>query len=436
MSLLFPYLFPNGVGHYSLVSKQAPDVVDSENHVISEERGGIAVASRFHTFNSFIKTQMLSVDRRFARDPSFLFSSFNMKEKSNIHSAGRHTATTGGRIMTKKDIINVDEFYNYDKVTVVPHTISSSYAYKRKHYLDLKTICDELGPPQLFLTFSCHDTAAHMKTATGLTEPWKDPVFWRTRLVNAMIDSETFYYQQFIMNMPVYGCSFHGLKDNMMQSTTAGTSDTLSDSESRVISWRELYKYLVSCGLIQHGLAVADVVESVFDVSNLPLSKSQQCIFDEIVYKITALNDNMHWVLGGAGTGKSFLLAKFSVYFEDLGYQVARLSPTGIASYNIHGETIDRFFGMSNNQNQINKMKLNDHFKLFKKTLLFIDEFSIISKDTIEDISSSLIQVTGRNCVFGGLAVILFGDVGQLLPVKSQEFIWKSRLQRYTKCRV
>lgn len=101
MSLLFPYLFTSGVGHYSLVSKTATDVQDSDGQIIPEERGGIATASRFNTFNSYIKQQMINVDSRFARDASFLFWVFDVKEKSNIHSASCRTVRTGGRRIKK-----------------------------------------------------------------------------------------------------------------------------------------------------------------------------------------------------------------------------------------------------------------------------------------------------------------------------------------------
>lgn len=64
---------------------------------------------------------MLNVNRRFARDPSFLFWAFDMKEKNMIHhSAGRYTVKTGGRLLKKKDLINIAGEYNINNVTVVP----------------------------------------------------------------------------------------------------------------------------------------------------------------------------------------------------------------------------------------------------------------------------------------------------------------------------
>jgi hypothetical protein len=178
MMLLFPYLFINGTGHYSMVNDPNMEMLDSNSQVINEQRGGVAAGRKYHTFGAYVKRQLLSIDRRFARDPSFLFWCFDYKEKMNIHSAKRHTVRSAGRDLTKEDIMDADGNYNYSNVTIVPHNITSSYAYKRKHYLDLKTMCEALGAPQLFLTFSCDDNAAFLKNGIGLRETWKDPVLF------------------------------------------------------------------------------------------------------------------------------------------------------------------------------------------------------------------------------------------------------------------
>jgi hypothetical protein len=108
MCLLLPYLFINGQGHYSLVPKNQYAVVD--------EAGGIAVASRYETLGSYIKQQLLNKDRHFARDASFLFWCFDMKEKHNIRSANRHTVRTSGRQLTQHDIIDSNRNYIKDRL--------------------------------------------------------------------------------------------------------------------------------------------------------------------------------------------------------------------------------------------------------------------------------------------------------------------------------
>jgi hypothetical protein len=39
-------------------------------------------------------------------------------------------------------------------------------------------MCEELGPPELFLTFSCDDLSEEFKNATGCDEPWTDPIIF------------------------------------------------------------------------------------------------------------------------------------------------------------------------------------------------------------------------------------------------------------------
>lgn len=68
------------------------------------------------------------------------------------------------------------EKYDRSMVSLVPHTVRSSYAYKRRHRLNLQAICDHLGPPQLFLTFTCNDFAPEYRHLLDDEPPWVDPV--------------------------------------------------------------------------------------------------------------------------------------------------------------------------------------------------------------------------------------------------------------------
>ena len=68
--------------------------------------------------------------------------------------------------------------YKKSESSIVPPTIRTSYAYHRKNHSDVKTIFHNLGEPQLFLTFTCDDTAQNMRNATGCFRPWEDPIFF------------------------------------------------------------------------------------------------------------------------------------------------------------------------------------------------------------------------------------------------------------------
>ncbi|KAG1047905.1 hypothetical protein G6F43_009674 [Rhizopus delemar] len=58
--------------------------------------------------------------------------------------------------------------------------IASSYAYKRKNFLDFQCIFENLDAPQLFLTFTCDDKSEDFKgiLSDGIRFPWEDPVLF------------------------------------------------------------------------------------------------------------------------------------------------------------------------------------------------------------------------------------------------------------------
>lgn len=183
------------------------DVTDGQGHVMEEQHGGVATASRFYTLGQYCKTQLLKADRRFARDPNFLFWAMDIIEKQNIHSANRHTVRTSRRATRRQDVMDAEGNFRDNRVTIVPHTIRSSYAYHRRHYLNLKAMCEQLGPPQLFLTFSCDDLSPQFKHATGSEEPWTDPVIFAGQYRRKW----TRFFSYYIMKR--WGPSIGGIRD-------------------------------------------------------------------------------------------------------------------------------------------------------------------------------------------------------------------------------
>jgi hypothetical protein len=103
----------------------------------------------------------------------------------------------------------------------------------------------------------------------------------------------------------------------------------------------------------------------------------------------------MHVVLGSAGVGKSFLLDLFRLKYTLLGYTVVSLAPTGIAARNIRSQTIHRFFGINDEFYNYNDVTVESQVKnhLHKKTILFIDECSIISLPLLSAMNEALVMV-------------------------------------------
>lgn len=184
LALLFPYIFTNCNGHYSMVATNTDAYRNYEGiYGLPEDHGGVALATREENgLADYAKRRLMLKDRRFARDPSFLFFMLDLIEKRNIASANRFVVATKGREnLTQKDIVNqATGKLNKNIVSSVPAQIRSSYAYKRKNFLDLQAIFEKLGAPQLFLTFTCDDKSADFKNLQdeGMKFPWEDPVLF------------------------------------------------------------------------------------------------------------------------------------------------------------------------------------------------------------------------------------------------------------------
>jgi hypothetical protein len=186
IALIFPYLFTTSTGHYSMMrasKPSGPNAIPEEQRLydIPEECGGVALATiGGETLPSFAKSRLMMRDRRFGQDPSFLFFMLDAVEKKNIASANRFVVSTRGRSenLRQRDIVNpVTKKLNKNLVSTVPPQIRSSYAYKRRNFLDLQCIFENLGSPQLFLTFSCDDDSDDFKNLIpGMINAWDDPV--------------------------------------------------------------------------------------------------------------------------------------------------------------------------------------------------------------------------------------------------------------------
>jgi replication-associated recombination protein RarA len=122
----------------------------------------------------------------------------------------------------------------------------------------------------------------------------------------------------------------------------------------------------------------------------------------------------MHVILGSAGVGKSYLLDLLRLKYTVMGYTVIALAPTGIAARNIRGQTIHRFFGISDEFFNYNAVTVESHFKnhLHKKTILLIDECSMISLPLLAAMNEALVMVmhfeSGNEKVFLLISFSLF----------------------------
>lgn len=131
------------------------------------------------------------------------------------------------------------------------------------------------------------------------------------------------------------------------------------------------------------------------------------------------------FLTGKAGTGKTTFLHGLK---KTLQKRMAIVAPTGVAAINAGGVTIHSFFqlpfgpyvpdGSTQRQFRFGKEKIN----LIKSLdLLVIDEISMVRADTLDGIDDVLRRYKNRDLPFGGVQLLMIGDLHQLSPVIKDE---------------
>ncbi len=181
---------------------------------------------------------------------------------------------------------------------------------------------------------------------------------------------------------------------------------------------------------------------SYFSQMNAIQSMAQQTFVNqklEFVEELVLFTDSHIFLTGKAGTGKTTFLKNLPMKTYK---RMVVVAPTGVAAINAGGQTIHSFFQLSfgpqipeNAQNtmawskmsakskaaqlqKLNKKKINLMRSL---DLLIIDEISMVRADVLDAIDAVLRRVRRSSKPFGGVQLLMIGDVHQLAPVAKQE---------------
>ena len=141
--------------------------------------------------------------------------------------------------------------------------------------------------------------------------------------------------------------------------------------------------------------------------------------FESIVEQLENTKDHFY-ITGKAGSGKSTLLAYFRSVTQK---NTAVLAPTGVAAIRVKGQTIHSFFGFPPKVIQTRHIKKVRQIELLQNLeTLIIDEISMVRADVFDAIDYSL-RVHRKKLTqpFGGVQVVVFGDLFQLPPVVNMD---------------
>src|SRR5262249_15782766 len=160
------------------------------------------------------------------------------------------------------------------------------------------------------------------------------------------------------------------------------------------------------------------VSPSFHSVAHRAADLSQITVTDEFRHALDLIERQGHSVFltGKAGTGKSTFLPYGG---EKTTKATVRLAPTGVAALNVGGQTIHSFFQLPPTIIDPQSLRRRKNPKLFQKLqTLIIDEVSMVRADVMDAVDRALrVQRDNLSTPFGGVQVVLCGDLFQLPPI-------------------
>nr|ARX72109.1 DNA helicase 2 [Erinnyis ello granulovirus] len=157
---------------------------------------------------------------------------------------------------------------------------------------------------------------------------------------------------------------------------------------------------------------ISRVTDEVGD--NTTLNEKQQKLFD---YLTQTKSFAPVFVSGSAGTGKSALLVALREHWLKQDKIVFVAAYTHLAARNINGKTCHSLFRFDFELNLLRAQIGVPHY-------LIIDEISMVPEKMLDGIDSRLRQTSGKfSLPFGGVNVVVFGDLYQIPPVDKHHLL-------------
>ena len=182
-------------------------------------------------------------------------------------------------------------------------------------------------------------------------------------------------------------------------------------------------------------LMLTDIVE----IDGIKLDLENRLFFQAAEH-VKNSSQNIIYLTGKAGTGKTTFLKYIRETYPG---NVVVLAPTGVAAVNAYGQTIHSFFRLEFTPYPPGDQRLqvpqiyqrmsyrSEKIELIKNlSLLIIDEVSMVRCDILDAIDTILRVYRKNQEPFGGVKVLLIGDLFQLPPI-AQSSDWTVLGQYY-----
>jgi len=276
------------------------------------------------------------------------------------------------------------------------------------------------------------------------------PILTRTRFLK-LSDGESFFYYQLLRKRPWrseeellrphntyrehYLSMFPNEAEVLREETRSYISRQISHFEFQFASIIDSHLQAIQQ---QSAIPNIDIIE--FQLNNLKklpyiIPPSSITHLPEDQYKAITILSNMmgsgnrqwpyYFLTGSAGTGKSFVIHHFRAHLQQTRKKYMVLAPTGVAAQNIEGITIHSALKISSTNTTsyssyktliFNSENLQNEIRQIKT--LIIDEISMVSANLLTFISDLFAKLHQNHRPFGGINVLVVGDLFQLPPVQ------------------
>jgi hypothetical protein len=159
-------------------------------------------------------------------------------------------------------------------------------------------------------------------------------------------------------------------------------------------------------------------------IKQMTLSTNPQL---ELAFQFVQYTNKNIFLTGKAGTGKTTFLHRIK---KECIKRAVVVAPTGVAAINAKGMTIHSFFqlpfgpylpGDKNDPRQQRRFSKDKRDLIKSLDLLIIDEISMVRADLLDGIDDVLRRYKNPTEPFGGVQLLMIGDLHQLPPVVKNE---------------
>lgn len=144
-------------------------------------------------------------------------------------------------------------------------------------------------------------------------------------------------------------------------------------------------------------------------------------------------NNGINWpyffITGSAGTEKLYIINLIVNMFNRKQSNFLLLAPTEISAQNIGGKTIHSELCITSTQGGFHTcvpVNMDLTIRLKRIDTIIIDEISMVSAELFDFISNMFAKIHNNSIAFGGINVIIVGDLTQLPPVIGQPVFYST----------